>query len=97
MASTKASGPGGDFPWFCAARTDCWEQWRAEIWAVYDLSLEVGLLEYAVGVRDDISPLVLLDTNQAYPIDEVLAAQDAMLAFIANREADITAQIGPRP
>lgn len=87
----------GALPWFCLGYAPCVEDVEARIWERYDDTVAIGLYDQALATRDAILAAVALDRNRGTPASEVYAAQLVMLAYIADREAAIVDQVGPRP
>jgi hypothetical protein len=87
----------GQIPWFCLGNATCDAELRARIWAAHDALAAAGLYAEALAARDAILWAVALDDNDGADALTVYLDQLAMLDFVSAREADVAAQVGPRP
>lgn len=91
------TGAGGLLAATCRQDPGCRAAWLAEVEAALDVADRVDLLGRAQAVQEQIAPLVAADARRPYDDAEVAAAQDAMLAFIGGRRAELARQLGTSP
>lgn len=80
----------------CKGSSTCYQAFEDRTWDAYENAQAWDWLGYFDAVHDQIEPWVLEDTNHWYTDDYVVYYQQYMRDFIANRQAAITAVIGPR-